>query len=55
MLTLARISPINIYLNLFGLQYSNENLFELCLNDFIFMKLLFPETSDIAPILSKKF
>ena len=52
-LPLARISPRNIYLNLIeeastfslkeskSLQHSKQNLFELCLNCCISMKLLF--------------
>ena len=64
-LMLARISPINVYLNLWqskfslkkskSLQNSKENLFELCLNRYISMKLLSTQTSDNVPVSSKKF
>ena len=36
-------------------EHSKENLFELCLNGYISMKLLFTYTSDIVPVSSKKF
>ena len=64
MLKLARISPKNIYLNLIleahfhwrslkACNIAKRNLFELCLNDYIFMKLLF--TSKPAWDVSERY